>query len=105
MNGLPFRPECLGGWRSLIEDCHREMLAVDADYSVVQVKEKFGSLRYYYSTSYEPNDPRADELWGIARKYEELSSTVCESCGSHGATNERHEGWWRTRCEACRRTK
>lgn len=103
-DALPFFVQCDDGWLELVRACHEELVRLDPEYTVLQVKEKFGSLRYYYATTHEPSDARATAMRDIVTKYEALSSTVCESCGSHGATNTRHDGWWRTTCEAHRPT-
>lgn len=34
-------------WLPVIEKLHKDLLAIDPDYRVAQVKEKFGRLRYY----------------------------------------------------------
>lgn len=54
-----------------------------------QVKEKFGTLRFYYYGSHE-----FDALVEMA---EELSATTCEECGAFGSI--RDGGWLRTLCD------
>lgn len=34
-------------WLPIVEKLHKDLLKIDPDYVVAQVKEKFGSLRYY----------------------------------------------------------
>lgn len=65
---------------------------------VTQVKEKFGTLRMYYSTH-----EAADEgfIMGFMSAIEALSAHICEDCGKPGTTGGR--GWIRTLCEDCRR--
>lgn len=57
-----------------------------------QVKEKFGTLRFYY-------DGGDDLIDGMVRMAEGMSSVTCEYCGNPGKTNKR--GWIRTICEHC----
>ena len=45
------------------------------DFFVVQLKEKFGSFRQYFSTG-------NDAIFEITRKYEELSERTCIHCGA-----------------------
>ncbi len=45
-------------------------------YSILQIKEKFGSLRWYTS-----GVPRDSEIYDIVDKYEELSENTCIVCG------------------------
>jgi hypothetical protein len=61
-----------------------------AQVTVSQVKEKFGTLRFYYSGG----DDRID---GMVRMAESLSSVICEVCGDRGQLRGR--GWWYTACE------
>lgn len=56
----------------------------------VQVKEKFGTLRFYYSGG-------DDIVSGIVRMAESISSVTCEICGDAG--NSSSYGWIRTLCE------
>lgn len=56
----------------------------------VQVKEKFGGLRFYY----EGGD---DHISGMVRMAESWASVTCEECGAPGLT--RSGGWIRTLCD------
>jgi len=55
-----------------------------------QVKEKYGTLRFYY-------DGGDDHISGMVTLAEAMSSVTCECCGSPGET--RHDGWVRTLCD------
>ncbi len=55
-----------------------------------QVKEKFGTLRFYYSGGDETVD-------GIERMAESMSAVTCETCGAPGKT--RSGGWIQTLCD------
>lgn len=55
-----------------------------------QVKEKFGTLRFYY----DGGDATID---GMVRMAESMSSVTCEVCGMYGTTGGK--GWVRTLCE------
>ena len=63
--------------RTVTESCHQ--VVVD------QVKEKFGSLRFYYHGGDEYVD-------GLVRMAESMSATTCEVCGNKGKIEGR--GWW-----------
>jgi hypothetical protein len=55
----------------------------------VQVKQKFGGLRFYYNGG--------DEfIQGLTSMAEAISNRTCEECGSPGTQN--NAGWVRTRC-------
>lgn len=100
---LPFVTECDDGWSSLVTACHAELLSLDPNYVVLQVKEKFGGLRYYYATTHEPSDSRAQAMRNAVTKYETMSFSVCEACGEPGEHHQGASGWWKTACESCRR--
>lgn len=56
-----------------------------------QVKEKFGTLRFYY-------DGGDDYTYGVVALAEELSASTCEICG-HGANLYKRQGWLKTLCD------
>ena len=56
-------------WCDIVADCHREMLATGIEFSVDQIKEKFGGLRLYYSCKRDSVD--YELLDEIIRKAEE----------------------------------
>lgn len=57
-----------------------------------QIKEKFGTLRFYLSHG-------TDEMFKIADEAERKSATICEECGDTGKL--RKGGWLRTLCDGC----
>jgi len=60
-----------------------------------QVKEKFGTLRFYYSGG-------DDYIRGMVSLAESLSGVTCEGCGNQAQTNWPEPGGWvRTICESC----
>jgi hypothetical protein len=64
-------------------------------FAVVQVKEKYGTLRFYCTGT-----PAIDKYIRLA---ERLSAMTCEDCGKPGQANE--SGWISTLCEECRNTR
>lgn len=56
-----------------------------------QVKEKFGTLRFYTSGG-------DDTIDGMIRMAESMSAVTCEECGAPGRTRGR--GWIYTACDA-----
>jgi hypothetical protein len=57
---------------------------------VTQVKEKFGTLRFYY-------DGGDDIIDGMVRMAEGMSGCTCEECGKPGG--RRSGGWIVTLCD------
>jgi len=63
-----------------------------AQVTLDQVKEKFGTLRFYYSGG-------DDIIDGMVRMAESMSGCTCEECGNIGKS--RGGGWIHTYCESC----
>ena len=78
------------GWYGLIKNLIEELIAAGWDKKLVQVKEKFGGLRFYIENS-------DSALYEITSKYEKLSYKVCERCGSEGVL--RKGAWLKTLCD------
>ena len=57
-----------------------------------QVKEKFGTLRFYYSGG-------DDDISGMVSLAESMTGVTCESCGNPGES--RGGGWIHTYCTPC----
>jgi len=57
-----------------------------------QVKEKFGTLRFYYTGG-------DDYISGMVRLAESMTGVTCESCGNTG--ERRGGGWVHTYCTPC----
>ena len=51
------------GWKNLIKELDSKMSAIDPDYTIEQIKEKFGGLRYYFSS----NSHNADAMYDLLR--------------------------------------
>jgi hypothetical protein len=93
VDGLyPFR--CGDGWYHLIRDLATQLVALEppeADLHVIQIKEKFGGLRFYTRVQLSAVSQR------LIEDAEARSFTICEACGAPGALQHRG-GWYRTRC-------
>ena len=59
-----------------------------------QVKEKFGTLRFYYTGG-------DDYTSGVTSFAESMSCVTCEDCGAPGETGGK--GWIRTLCKTHRK--
>ncbi len=73
---------------NLNKDENPETVNVEA----IQVKEKFGGLRFYYSGG-------NDFISGLVDMAEGMSGRTCEDCGNPGTQNS--TGWIRTQCAPC----
>lgn len=95
------------GWLSLVDELcmvlDRICKTSNVSITAMQVKEKFGSLRFYFMLEYpeDINEEGAkkikDSVGSIINMYECASSKICEICGKPG---ERvNNGWVSIRCE------
>ena len=94
---LVFDFECGDGWFDLLwklcEDI--EKLNPNEDFKIVQIKEKFGTLRCYI-------DGSTDAIFDRISKAEEDSYKICEKCGSTENVSTKGPGWIVTLCKECR---
>jgi len=101
---MKFGLEVGDGWLDLIEELCKKLdnlirtkypdyMNGESPFEVLQVKEKFGGLRFY--TNYTN-----DEIEDLIREYQNKSYTVCERCGSPGKLRE-ISAWLLTLCDEC----
>lgn len=125
--------ECSAGWYELLRDCCQQITdryadaGVPIDFVPVQIKEKFGTLRFYYeyentpcsiaaidflgdgsSVRFKPSDKNEndiikklrEDISAIIMAAEERSEYTCEECGAEGELRE-DLGRIRTLCDPC----
>lgn len=85
------------GWFDLLYELARDIqyICEDKDIEVpdvIQIKEKFGTLRFYINSM----DEDINKVISIA---ERKSSKICENCGKKG--EQRTGGWIKTLCDKC----
>ncbi len=85
--------ECGDGWYWLIDSLCKYISSVDDTVEALQVKEKYGTLRFYVNGG-------SDEIDGAISFAELLSGKICEVCGSTDAKT-RGKSWLSTRCNKC----
>jgi hypothetical protein len=85
------------GWEPLIRRLSEKLepLGVVA----TQVKEKFGTLRFYFSAPAGAYEEAAQYV----QEAEAASAATCENCGAFGELGG--QGWLTTQCESCRSTR
>ena len=79
------------GWYQIIKDLIDDLIKMGWDKNVVQVKEKFGGLRFYI-------DKGSDEIYRRIAQAEKDSYETCEKCGNKGELRK-DTGWYFTLCE------
>jgi len=112
VNLMCFGFECGDGWFQLIWDLSEKLEELEKKklesipsneiakeelldsnehkFNVVQVKEKFGTLRFYA-------DNASNEQYDLINEAEKLSETTCEVCGKKGQL--RGNGWYYVACD------
>jgi len=86
--------QLMGNIQSYIDWQNREKEVV-RQVTLDQVKEKFGTLRFYYTGG-------DDYIRGLVAMAESMSGVICEECGKPATTNWPtlpQGGWVRTRCK------
>jgi hypothetical protein len=84
--------DCVGpGWRPVVQGLIDE--AKRRGLTILQIKEKFGGLRFYWAGE-------DDEFDQIVDAAERACDGICEACGAPGKL--RTVGYWmKTECETC----
>lgn len=98
---MQFGFECDDGWYSLLHELSTKLYPLilesrnnfsehDIYPRASQVKEKFGSLRFYMDTA-------TDEMHDIIDHYEAVSARTCETCGEPGILDS-SRNWLKCLC-------
>jgi hypothetical protein len=82
-------PECQDGWQGLISPLVR--LCNERGVTILQIKEKFGTLRFYVGSA-------DDEVYAAIDRAEKQSAQVCEACGKPAVTRS-NGNWFKTLCD------
>lgn len=105
----PLWVECGVGWYGLVEELSSKINnycdTITKKYNekplidVVQIKEKYGGLRYYVHYHIDREDLTPVEA--LISEYESKSCDTCEDCGGTGRMTKPNGYWYRTLCEEC----
>lgn len=97
---IQFGIECGLGWYELVESItvklqhyNENCLCQDDWIWPLQIKEKYGELRYYTSFS-------TDDIYEVIELATAASRSICEECGQPGEVFGKT--WIYTRCKDCR---
>lgn len=85
------------GWYDLISDLDKQIAVLDPGYTIAQVKEKFGGLRFYID---EVNPDVRSQIEDLIKVAEGKAAKTCEDCGKP-ALLRRVNGWYSTLCDEC----
>jgi hypothetical protein len=95
------------GWRSLVDECHAQIVAVFPDYELLNVKQNYGVLVYQ---AFPRRWADGQQLWtaqeqrvlgSITSEIQNRSEHVCEWCGGAGRLREWRSLELLTLCDPC----
>lgn len=85
------------GWHAILTNLFDELSQLQQEapraFHIVQIKEKFGTLRVHLSYPTDATNAAIDRA-------SLLSATICEFCGAPSTIRNR-DGWLTTQCDAC----
>lgn len=94
-NLMAFGRECDEGWNELIDELIEKLDKLPEEIYVTQIKEKYGTLRFYVASC-------SEEAQSIIDDYETFSSHICEKCGEFYTAKLREKNsWCKTLCHHC----
>lgn len=87
-------PQCADGWFDLIDTAcqliERHLVNTpEMPFNLLQVKEKFGTMSFYYSGGDE-------YIRGVVNQAMAMSGSICEVSGDAGTMHITNRGWIRT---------
>lgn len=86
------------GWYPLLTRLDAQLAALDPEYEIHQVKEKFGGLRYYTHTGAEGSV--REQFSALIDAAEAEAARTCERCGARGTLHRRYY-LVKTLCSPC----
>lgn len=89
------------GWLPLVEELNKKIAAIDPEYTLHQIKEKFGGLRYYLQVSVGLSEQQKENISALVRTAENHSLVICEDCGAGNPVKVSKSGWIKTLCGNC----
>jgi hypothetical protein len=103
--------ECNDGWFELLDDLCKKVTCISKHTGIImkaqQVKEKYGTLRFYFMTDVEDKKVPDEDLSifcniidSLVDSAEVKSGSTCQDCGSMWG-KLRGTGWVVTLCDAC----
>jgi hypothetical protein len=84
------------GWHQIVINCNRELAELDPYYVILQIKQKFGGLRYYFEPSEAYDGVLFAKMNAIVLKYERAAAVTCEATGNPGVLMKSTSGRLKT---------
>jgi len=90
-------PDIEDGWRDLVCDLVDRLEQTLVPFSISQIKQKFGALRFYVEAP--RNHAESKEFFRMIQEAEQKSESICELCGFAGKA--RSFVYIMTLCDEC----
>ena len=84
------------GWYEIALHCNDELAKIDPDYTILQIKQKFGELRYYFQPSSSATEEMRHKMLTIVLLHESKAKKTCEATGGAGVLMKSPTGYYRT---------
>lgn len=83
---------CNEGWYPLLAELHSQLVKVDPNFTIMQIKEKFGGLRFYAVPSDTLSDTEKEKFQDLINQAEGASYGISEISGKEGAIQVASKG-------------
>jgi len=93
----PVNVQVMPGWARIVKQLAMTLEERFPELNVVQIKEKFGGLRFY-------TDRTFGESLTLINAAEEEAGRTCGQCGLPGKLIHPPKGWMATLCDGCAST-
>lgn len=97
---LTYGFETSEGWFPILEEFFQKAIIFEGWFKVVQIKEKFGSLRIYIDTEDDMNKDDYELLQGLISEAEFKASRTCFDCGARNPPDAGKRSFYPV-CGAC----
>lgn len=98
-NSIKHTPE---GWKSIVNDLVEKLNELPFDVTIVQIKEKFGELRFYIECGKGAPSYAENPAYELIHAAEMKSRKTCIDCGNPGIHGNQPGRWILTMCDECR---
>lgn len=88
------------GWENLVSRLDEDLNHIDPNYKVIQIKAKFGGLRYYVGWETHLSEEEKEFAQNVIFDAEQKSFKLCEYCGEPGQTAQIKD-WQIVACASC----
>ena len=93
---------CPTPWIPLVLELEAKISGLAPEYSILQVKEKFGGLRFYSASGQEDKEVN-EKIYALIGQAEAKSYKICQFCGKDALPEEENTftSWYYTCCPDC----